>query len=116
MKRLIWTLPLLLVLASAHLRAEDKGDKNKDKPPVEQTFTGHVSPKKKDAKDAKDAKADVVATLKTENATYQLVASSEDIGKQIKAVLNQNATVKGTLKEDILTVTSIEKKGGKEKK
>ena len=110
MKRALFSLPFILLLASASLYAEDNkpaaAPAPAPAPNPEQTLSGHVFPKKKDSKD------NAAALFKTDAATLQLIPANEDIGKQIKALLNQGATVKGTVKDDTLTVTSIEKKGG----
>lgn len=105
MKKFVCAIPLMLLLSAAVVRAEDKpaapaapaADKEVD-------LNGQVSAKKK------DAPANVVATLKVEGTVYQLVPKDDEAGKQIKAALNSKADVKGTLKGDTITVTSVEKK------
>jgi hypothetical protein len=107
MKRVLIALPFILLLANASLYAAD--DPKPAAAPManpEQTLTGHVFAKKK------DSKADALALFKTDAATLQLVPANDDVGKQIKALMNQGATAKGTIKDDTMTVTSIEKKGG----
>ena len=106
MKKFVCAIPLLLLLSTAVVRAEDKpaapaapaADKDVD-------LTGQVQAKKK------DAPANVAAALRVEGGTiYQLVPKDDEAGKQIKAALNSKADVKGTLKGDTITVTSVEKK------
>jgi hypothetical protein len=110
MKKFVLAISFMLALSAAAIRAEDKPAMPATPPAAdakEQTLTGQLFAKKK------DAAADVVAAFKVEAKIYQLVAKDEETGKQIKALLNQKADVKGTIKDDTITVTSIEKKGAK---
>ena len=109
MKKFVLAVPFMLALSAAAIRAEDKPamPAAPAADAKEQTLTGQLYAKKK------DAAADVAAVFKVEGKTYQLVTKDEELGKQIKALLNQKADVKGTIKDDTITVTSIEKKTAK---
>src|SRR5476649_596093 len=100
MKQFVIAIALFFAVTCAQLRAEDKpGDKPAPNM-TEQSFEGHLIAKKK------DAKSDVVAQLKTDAKTYQVVAKSDDIAKLLKGLADQAVTAKGTVDGETLTVTS----------
>ena len=109
MRNLKWAFPLLVLLVSAAVYAEDaKPDKPDHKGGA---LVGTLDK-------APDGKADILATLKNKKGdVYNLTATKDDVKKALTDLQGKVVKVKGSGDKDKYTVDSIEEfKGGDHKK